>query len=300
MRKNEARRLRSPAQSRVRSPAPALSQVLALTLALLLLPFFGACSVESTAPAPDDLALAETAMQNRDTGDAEMHLERYLRKNSDGARRWEVWQKLLEISLNVRQDRVTAAEYLEIMLEEFNADPARRRSIQTRLAQLYTVMHNHARAVSLWEAVAADAQTPVEERAVAYRELSSAYLRRLEFTGATDVLGLCLGLPVRPETKAGCLYALAETQMLTEELPASEKALQDLLALEDIDEARRVAAIFMLADVVEQQQRLDEAETLLESIRDSYPNDNVVALRLKSLKEKKKAKKEAAPRIKGK
>ncbi|MDL2280121.1 hypothetical protein LJC15_05640, partial [Desulfovibrio sp. OttesenSCG-928-G11] len=208
----------------------ALMPALALALVLILLPLSGACSVESTAPAPDDLALAETAMQNRDTGDAEMHLERYLRKNTDGTRRWEVWQKLLEISLNVRQDRDTAAEYLEIMLEEFNADPPRRRSIQTRLAHLYTLMHKHARAVSLWEAVAADGQTPVEERAVAYRELSAAYLRRLEFTGATDVLGLCLELPARPETKAGCLYALAETRMLTEELPAAEQALKDLLA----------------------------------------------------------------------
>jgi hypothetical protein len=46
---------------------------------------------------------------------------------------------------------------------------------------------------------------------------------------------------------------------------------------------------------VEQQTRLDEAEELLESIRDSYPNARVVAMRLEGIKDKRKAKRDAAP-----
>ena len=257
-----------------------------------------ACTVEHNDPEREDLFQAELALKERDLGDAEMFLERYLRKNADGARRWEVWNKLLEISLNIRQDASTAMEYLEIMLDEFAADPPKRRSIQMQLAGLAKGAQAHSRAVTLWEALAADPDTPAEDRAIVYKELSGAYLRRLEFTEATDVLGLCLDLDIAPETKAGCLYALAETRMLTGELPESEKALRDLLALEGMAETRRISAIFMLADVEEQQDRLDEALELLESIRDSYPNTSVVQLRLQTLKEKKKARKSAEPRYK--
>ncbi|MDL2290780.1 hypothetical protein LJC09_01570 [Desulfovibrio sp. OttesenSCG-928-F20] len=272
---------------------PARSLVAALMLLFVLL--FSACTVEKKDPEQDDLFRAEAALKERDIGDAEMFFERYLRKNTVGDRRWEVWNNLLDISLNMRQDSATASQYLEIMLDEFGDDPAKRRSILIQLAGIANSRHNYPRAVALWEDLAADPQTPAEDRALVYRELSAAYMRRLEFSEARDVLGLCLDLDIAPESKAGCLYALAEIQMLTEALPESEQVLRDLLALEGVAESSRVAAVFMLADVLEQLNRLDEAAQLLESIHESYPNASVVLLRLKALKDKKAAKKEAAP-----
>lgn len=264
----------------------------ALVLAACLLAACGGAD----APAPEeDLKRADAALRDRDIGDAEMYFERYLRRNPGGDQRWQVWHKLLEIALNIRQDKATAAEYLEIMLTEFADDPPRRRSIQLELAGLCDKMRDYGRAVTLWETLAADKDAPDQDLALVYRELSRAYLRRLEFSEATDVLGYCLELKVGEDTKADCLYALAETQMLTEALKESEQALRDLLQLDNVSEDRRIQAVFMLADVVEQQNRLDEAEELLERIRDSYPNARVVAMRLEGIKEKRKIKREPAP-----
>jgi tetratricopeptide (TPR) repeat protein len=250
------------------------------------------CVLEHLLPAAkDDLTLAEAALNERDLGDAEMYFQRYLRKNPDGEDRWEVWLQLLSISLDMRQDKATAGDYLEIMLLEFHADPSRRRHIQMALANLYRDMRLFSRAFRLWEVLAMAPDLSSEDRALVYRELSHAYLRRLEFTPATDILGLCLQLDVRPDTKADCLYALAETQMLTDNLEESEQALRDLLLLADVSGERRVLATFTLADVLEQRGKLQEAASLFESIRETYPNTKVVTVRLGALRDKMSEKK---------
>jgi len=255
-----------------------------LLLTTLLL---SGCVLENLLSKPkDDLILAEEALSERDIGDAEMYFQRYLRKAQDGEDRWEVWQQLVSISLDIRQDKATAVEYLEIMLLEFNDDLSKRRHIQMTLAGLYRDMRMFSRALLLWETLATDPGLSYEELASVYRELSHAYLRRLEFIPAIEILGLCLQLDVRPDTKAGCLYALAETQMLTDNLDASEQTLRDLLRLAGISADRRILATFTLADVLEQRDKLQEAALLFESIRETYPNTKVVTVRLGALRDK--------------
>ena len=282
---------KQPAGRRAWPLFPIKNSVCRFLLPCLLALFLGGCQANDSASPKNDLALAEEALKIRDTGDAEMYFLRYLRKNPAGTHRWKVWQRLLDITLNMRQDKNTAKDYLEIMLVEFPADAPRRRAIQTRLAALCNETRDYPRAVSLWEALAADPGTPDEQKAVVYRELSQAYLRRLEFTPATDVLDLCLQLKVSPPTKADCLYEMAQAQILTEELGQAEKTLLELLRIPEASQERRVLAVFTLADVKEQQERVDEARTLFESIRETYPNEKVIEMRLTYLKDKKDAKK---------
>ena len=259
--------------------------IFALVL-LASIPFFAGCPLDASSAKKDDLYLADKAFDERDIGDAEMYFERYLRKNPEGEDRWDVWLQLLAISLDIRQDKSTAAEYLEIMLREYTDDTSKRRLIQKHLADLYKDIHAYPRATVLWEALASDPDLISEERAVVYRELSHAYLRRLEFTAAIDVLDLCLQLDVRPDTKVDCFYALAETQMLTYKLAESEKALRELLSIEGASPDRRVLATFFLADVLEQREKWKEAMELFESIRETYPNAKVIEVRLGALKNK--------------
>ncbi|MDR1686572.1 MAG: hypothetical protein LBR82_09100 [Desulfovibrio sp.] len=235
----------------------------------------------------DDLVSADAALAEYDLGDAEMYLLRYLRKNPDGDRRWEVWRRLLALTLNVRQDKATAREYLEIMLREFAGDPERKRDIAVELAGLCRDMGFNARAADLWERLASDPDLGAEDRAAVYKELAYAYMRRLEFTPAAEVLSMCLDLKVGPDLRADCRSALSETQMLNEDLQGAEQSLRALLAMEGVAEPRRTAAVFMLADVVEQQNRPDEARVLLESILHGYPNSKVIEIRLAALKGKR-------------
>ena len=147
-----------------------------------------------------------------------MYYERYLRKNPQGELRWHVWEQLLNISMDLRQDRKTSREYLEIMLLEFADIPERRRELQLRLAALCSDLHEYTRSVELWEALAQDPGTPDKVKAKVYRDLAHAYLRRLEFIMATETLQACLNLEIDNATQAECLYALGEAQALTEDL----------------------------------------------------------------------------------
>lgn len=257
---------------------------------LALFAVLAACPFDSGKGArQDDLTLARAAAKDRDIGDAEMYYERYLRKNPQGEHRWQVWQSLLEIALDIRHDMSGGREYLEIMLDEFRDDPERRRQIQLTLADIANEMLAYERAVTLWEAVSSDPGTPQETLAEVYRNLSRAYLRRLEFTLSKELLDRCLQLNVAENTKAECLYALSEAHMLTDELASSEQALRDMLEMDLDDETLRVEGMFMLADVLEQQDRVREAEALFETLRDVYPNPRVIEIRLGALKSKQNA-----------
>ena len=264
---------------------------------LLLVLFFPACSRDDLenlqaklpwrAAEQDDLDLAVKALKARDIADAEMYFERYLRKNPTGGERWEAWQELMDIARNIRQDKAVVRDYLEMMLAEYADDPVRRSDIQMQLAALCNDMRLHGRAVALWEDLIADEDFPEHLRAVVYRELSRAYLRRLETVKATQILGLCLDLDVPAPLRADCLFDLSETQSLTGEFKDSEKSLHDLLDMEDLPSDKQIMATFMLADVLEQQERLDEAMKYYESVRATYPNPKVVEIRLNSLKLRK-------------
>lgn len=264
-------------------------KVFALLGVLCLLLSAAGCPLEGDGP-KDDLSLARKAFAERDLGDAEMYFERYLRKNPEGDHRWEVWQQLLSISLDMRQDKATAAAYLEVMLIEYGADHARRWPLQMQLARLYGDLHNTARATGLWETLAQDSELPVEQMAVVYRELAKVYMGRLEFTPAVDAITMCLELKnTAPDTTADCYYYMSEIHIIMDALKDSEKSLRSLLALEGVSPEKKVIATFTLADVLEQQKKYTEAAELFDSIRETYPNTKVVEIRLGSLKSKQAA-----------
>ena len=265
--------------------------LLCIPLAITLVFYFISHTGDDEISLKDDLVMAEMAAKSRDIGDAEMFYERYLRKNPTGDQRWNVWQNLLNISLNIRQDKITAKDYLEIMLLEYDEEPVKRRDIQMELAAVSNDLRMYERAVTLWEKLVEDEGTPDEDKAAFYRALSHAYMRRLEFTMATDVLELCLKLNVSLSTKADCLYDVGEAEMITGNMAESEKALRSLLAMPEATPQRRVLAVFMLADVLEQQNRPEEAVKLFESIRESYPNTRVVEMRIAALRGKQAPKK---------
>ena len=238
-----------------------------------------------------DLSLGNEAFNQYDIGDAEMHYQRFLRKNISSENRWWVWNRLIDIALNVRQQKTTALEYLEIMLEEYSDDHDRRRSIETTLAGLCKDLHLYERAISLWKSLASDPATPAEVRAEAYRNLSDAYLRQLEFTNTTDALQSCLQLDVSNTTLANCYYDLAETRILLGELAAAETNLRTLVSLEAVEPETLMLGTFMLADVLDQKGSLEEALGIFSSLKDTHPNNRVMEMRLDSLQKRLKKKK---------
>lgn len=74
--------------------------------------------------------------------------------------------------------------------------------------------------------------------------------------------------------------------MLTGELSDAEKALQEMLALNAASPDQQLLSVFMLADVIEQQDRGEEALSLFESLKNSYPNKKVIEIRIAALRQK--------------
>lgn len=239
----------------------------------------------------DDLTLGNEAYERYEITDAEMFYERYLRKNPESSNRWWVWNRLLDISLNIRQQKSNSVAYLEIMLEEYGKDDDKRRSITRSLANLYFDLMNYERAVILWENLAYDPTSVSAEKAEAFRKLAFLYLRRLDFTDSTNVLQKCLQLDVEQSVKADCLFDLAEIQLLLGELPQAYANLHTLLQLDDPNKERYLMVRFMYADVLEQKGRFEEALELFTQLRTVHPNTGVIDVRLESLKKRMKKKK---------
>lgn len=269
-------------------PAPCLFLPRLALCLVLAASLFLVAGCDSKGNAQDDYQLGAQALVARDVPEAQMHFERYLRLNPEGKRRWQTWEYLLDIALNYRGEKQVAQSYLEIMLVEYADDPERRRSIKLRLADVVSDLRKYGRAMELWEALVEDPGVPAEVRSGLYRNISREYLRRLEFTPATDMLEACVQLDIPAAVKADCMYDLAEAQTITDALPLAAVTLRALLAMEGATEQKRVLATFLLADVLEQQGKPAEALTLFESIQDTYPNSRVIAMRIAYLKGKKK------------
>ncbi len=263
--------------------------ITALFFALLLCAALFSCGNDDAEDPAAALAPAEHALGKGDIAEAEALYERFLRTHPEGPLRRKAWDRLLEITLNIRQDKATAREYLEVMRLEYAEQPEDLRAVELALAALCNAQRDDACAVPLWEKSAADPSTPAEVKAPVYRDLAAAYMRRLEFTPAVDALQACLELEVGVPAKGECLYDMAEINMLTEDPAAAERNLRTLLSWSaDLSEDLRVRAVFLLADVVEQRGSKAEALSLFEGIRDKYPNAKVVEMRITSLKNQKK------------
>jgi tetratricopeptide (TPR) repeat protein len=264
-------------------------------LALCLLAVLPAC-LDKGADTHDDLALAREYMLNRDFMEAEKSFERYLRSNPNGKYRWEVWNELVDLALNVRYDRNAGIELLRAMQQEYMQHEydgqseyrLYRRLIMDRLAHLYEQSRYYDGAVELWGRLAKDAENPAIKRAESLRNLARIYLRRLEFESSKDVLVLCMEMEIPQSSKSDCRYDLADLYMIMDDMDAGIKELRSLLEQEGVDDDKRILSIFMLADALEQQGNRESALGLFESIRFSYPNARVVEARIEYLKNSKK------------
>lgn len=255
---------------------------------LLLIISLSLFSCDENKSKKDDLYRGNQAYLVYDISDAEMYYKRYLRKNPYAESRWWVWSRLLDIAINIRQQKDIAAGYLEVMQEEYEDDQDRSRSIKISLATVYNELQRYDRAVAIWEELVNTPGTPDEDKARIYRDLASIYLRRLEFTESTTALHACLKLEVNDDEKSKCLYDLAETQIILGELPQAETNLQNLLKMPVTDSQRNLIAQFMLADVLEQQGHYEEALLKFKEMRELHPNHTVMELRIESLEKRMK------------
>jgi tetratricopeptide (TPR) repeat protein len=253
-----------------------------MILFLLLFPLL-LTGCEKAAP-PDDMADARKAAGERRYGEAEKLLERYLRLNPEGEERWEAWQRLLQITLDVRGDDKAGMELLEAMYLEFGMDGDKAREVLVRLGGLLETARRWDRAADAWRKLIEVPDLPGDENARAHRRLARIHASRREFGIAEDVLHQCLQLKATDARRAECLYDLADVQMSMEHFARGADLARQILAMPGAEKDLKALAGFMLGDALEQQGKTAEALAAFEAVRETYPNELVVETRIRQLR----------------
>lgn len=272
-----------------------------LIVVVLSLLFSGGCS--SQQEREDALESARQAYSIGHFSEAERIYQHYLQAQPEGGQRWEAWNRLVEISINVMGDYEKAAGLLDSMYLEYGEDAQRAWDLLSRLAEVYEVMHRQGDAVKTWRKTLDLPGLTAEQRGQVYIRMAKILRQQNEFVQAEKVLEACVGEVELSEVKAGCLYEYAQTleymarraQARTLEnevndldVPAVQERIKSVLNrirnLEGVDMERKAMATFLLADLLESQGKRDQARELFASIRETYPNPKVIEARLANLK----------------
>lgn len=275
----------------------------ALCVLLLLASLFaGLVGCPSHEEGTDALQSARKAYSIGHFSEAERIYQHYLRAQPEGAQRWEAWNRLVEISVNVMGDYEKAAGLLNSMYLEFGDNPQRAWDLLTRLAAVHESMQRHMEAVKIWRRTLSLPQLTPQQRGEVFMRMATALRQEREYAEAGKVLEACVQEAQVPEVEGDCLYQYAQTleimvrraqaQSLDKEyaeldIPAVQERIKGLLNrvrnLEKLDQERKAMATFLLADMLEAQGETKRARELFASIRETYPNPIVIKTRLENL-----------------
>jgi tetratricopeptide (TPR) repeat protein len=261
-----------------------LSRIIALACALAALVVLAAGCDRGAPTGPAlDLKLARDAYAGGYFLEAETAYERYLQADPHGKHRLEAWSRLVEISSGVKGDPNKAVTLLETATLEYNNRPDTNWPLLFRLGELYEQQGSRRKAVDTWgrcldtaggdtaKIVTVQMRMAVADRAMGKHDL------------AIDLLTQSIKQARDPETKSRAMYELAQTYAVTWNWAKTKAILEDILKIDKAPQDTKIMSTFLLADAYEAERNLPKARELLLSLKDTYPNPEVIVSRLNSL-----------------
>lgn len=265
----------------------------AILIILAALSLF-ACS-RGGAAGDDDLDQARTAYSKGFYLEAEKGYERYLQVEPQGESRKEAWERLSEIAISIKGDLDRAVVLLEAMYLELGTDPEDAWRIMYQLGDVYAQLGNLTKAVESYEKCLVQAGQNVERTCRTQLRMAKLYRAMGNYDLVAVTLTSCAETAQDSESKARCLYELAQSYSFISNWSQSRRALEALLAMPGVSEETRSLSIFLLADIYENERNFGRARELLQSILTSYPNPRVVETRLANLPESEPVEERAGP-----
>ena len=256
-----------------------------LAPALLALGLFILAGCEPEATEGTLVAQARQAYAEGRFSDAESLYEEYLQSTPQGKDRWEAWNRLLDVALNVRGDYETADALLEAMFLEFGEDPEPAWELLSRLAGIYESLGDGSMAVQTWQKALRIEGLESSHAGTVYLRLAKLYQEQRDYDLALEALKSCTQSASELETLAHCRYETAQTLGYMQNWHQAKEVLDGLLAEPEQDPEIQALAVFMLADIYEHEGDYAQAQELMESIRLTYPNPRVVETRIEHLKD---------------
>ncbi|HWR03670.1 MAG TPA: tetratricopeptide repeat protein [Humidesulfovibrio sp.] len=253
----------------------------ALVLAAQLL--LTACDRGAASGPALDLAIAREAYSGGYFLEAETAYERYLQSDPQGKYRLEAWTRLVEICAGMKGDPDKAVTLLETATLEYGARPKDNWPLLFRLGELYEQQGQRKKALDAWgrclDTAGGDTAKTVQAQmrmAIADRALGKADL-------AVDLLTQSIKQAPDMDTKSRAMYELAQTYGMSWNWPKAKGILEEILAAEKTPQDVRVMSTYLLADAYEAERNLPKARELLLSLKETYPNPEVIIARLGSL-----------------
>lgn len=278
----------APIRSEIIAAPGSLVRVLrAAVLVVCIASLFGLAACNRQEQNQSVLESARQAFMDGNYSEAERLYESYIQAEPQGDGRWEAWNRLLDMALTVRNDRPRATSILDAMYLEFGDSGPRAFELLSRLAEIYEDMNNYGKAVEAWrKCLSLPGIDPAESARLHYR-IARDHQAMKAYGQAVQELNLCIRDAQKPELAQQCRYTLAQNLIFMGRVDEAKEILRSIMANPEIEDEPRALAAFLLADVLEDQEKYAEAIDILESIRLTYPNPLVVDSRLKHLKQMK-------------
>ena len=254
-----------------------------LACALVLAVLLTACDRGASAGSAVDLDIARDAYSSGYFLEAETAYERYLQSDPQGKHRLEAWTRLVDICSGVKGDPDKAVTLLETATLEYAARPKDNWPLLFRLGELYEQQGQRKKALDAWgrclDTAGDDAAKTVQVQvrmAIADRALGKSDL-------AVDLLTQSIRQAKDVEAKSRAMYELAQTYGMSWNWPKAKGILEEILAMEKAPQDTKIMSTYLLADAYEAERNLPKARELLLSLKDSYPNPEVIINRLATL-----------------
>jgi tetratricopeptide (TPR) repeat protein len=247
-----------------------------------------ACLLWACSPQAEDTTLsrADREYAQGNYVQAENLYQNYLQSSPQGDARWKVWNRLLDICLDINDSPRKAATLLEAMLLEFSDAPERSAQLTRQLADVYMRMRQWDKAAETWQhALAANAGDPDRLWEISFN-LGKVYQYQGRYDLSRDAMLQCVQDAPADAPRATCMYELAQAYSLLQNNEQAREWLHKVRAQQAAPEELRARATFLLAEIAVSQGEREKALELFSSIRTTYPNPKVIETRIGLLESK--------------
>lgn len=259
-----------------------MQRILMLILLATAMLLAVACSRERS-PGDEDIRRARESYSKGFYLEAEKDYERYLQVEPQGEFRREAWDRLSEIAVTIKADLDRAVVLLEAMYLELGMDKDAAWQIMFQLGDVHAQLGNPVKAIEAFEKCLSHAEGSPRRTYATLLRMARLHRSMGNYDLVAMTLENCADSAEDGSGKARCLYELAQSYSFIGNLAQAKRTIETLLATPDVDEETRVLAVFLLADIYENERDYPEARHLLESILTTYPNPKVVEARLATM-----------------
>jgi tetratricopeptide (TPR) repeat protein len=251
---------------------------------LIALAVFCFSGCEQGVSALNDLAVAQEAAARQDWPQVARLLPRYLQEEDHEENRWIAWSLLVTASESMGET-AWAVDYLEAMLQEYAGDRSRVGAVLRRLGDNYAKARLWDKASATWLRLLDVEEMSPDETAILYRKIGFFHFWNRAMPAAADMFEMCEDNASSPDLRAECRFWLADILANNSQLDVSLEKIDELLAQESVPPGMAGQAYFLQGDILQQQNKPEEALAAFEKALPLHANPSVIQSRIDYLRE---------------